>query len=111
VRAVQIAQLPLDWCRPLAVERFEPSEGMGSPLEAVAQLDRNGAPQLAEHHLARLAKWDRGRTARIVDKMVENYLYLGLLAALFPQAVFIHCRRVLRDVAWSCWITDFRSIR
>ena len=48
---------------------------------------------------------------RIVDKMPDNYLYLGLLAALFPQAIFIHCRRDLRDVAVSCWMTDFRSIR
>ena len=42
--------------------------------------------------------------------MPDNYLYLGLLAALFPDAVFIHCRRDLRDVAVSCWMTDFRSI-
>jgi len=50
-----------------------------------------------------------GRPAdRIVDKMPDNYIYLGLLAAMFPRAVFIHCRRDLRDVAVSCWTTDFR---
>ncbi len=38
-------------------------------------------------------------------------MYLGLVAAMFPQALVIHCRRDLRDVAVSCWITDFRSIR
>ena len=27
------------------------------------------------------------------------------------DATFIHCRRDLRDVAVSCWMTDFRSIR
>jgi hypothetical protein len=48
---------------------------------------------------------------RIVDKMPDNYLYLGLLALLFPQATFIHVRRDLRDVALSCWMTNFRSIR
>src|SRR5262249_42421169 len=40
-----------------------------------------------------------------------NYLYLGLLAALFPKAKFIHCRRDLRDIAVSCWMTNFRHIR
>jgi hypothetical protein len=30
---------------------------------------------------------------------------------LFPQAKFIHCRRDLRDVAVSCWMTNFRHIR
>jgi hypothetical protein len=34
-----------------------------------------------------------------------------LLAALFPQARFIHCQRDLRDVAVSCWMTNFRHIR
>jgi hypothetical protein len=43
--------------------------------------------------------------------MPGNYLYLGLLAALFPRAKFIHCRRDLRDVAVSCWMTQFRQIR
>ena len=43
--------------------------------------------------------------------MPENYLYLGLLASLFPRAKFIHCRRDLRDVAVSCWMTHFQEIR
>ncbi len=42
--------------------------------------------------------------------MPDNYLYLGLLAALFPRATFIHCRRDLRDVALSCWMTGFRNV-
>ena len=48
---------------------------------------------------------------RIVDKMPDNYLYLGLLAGLFPRAKFIHCRRDLRNVAVSCWMTHFREVR
>jgi hypothetical protein len=46
-----------------------------------------------------------------VDKMPENYMHLGLAASLFPRAKFIHCRRDLRDVAVSCWMTHFREIR
>ena len=54
--------------------------------------------------------WNYHRTAeRIVDKMPDNYLYLGLLAVLFPNAAFIHCRRDLRDVALSCWMTPLPS--
>jgi tetratricopeptide (TPR) repeat protein len=48
---------------------------------------------------------------RIVDKMPDNYTYLGLLALMFPRATFIHVRRDLRDVALSCWMTNFRAIR
>ena len=43
--------------------------------------------------------------------MPDNYLYLGLLALMFPRATFIHVRRDLRDVAVSCWMTNFRTIR
>jgi hypothetical protein len=43
--------------------------------------------------------------------MPENYLALGLLASLFPRAKLIHCRRDLRDVAVSCWMTHFEEIR
>ena len=43
--------------------------------------------------------------------MPENYLYLGLLASLFPRAKLIHCRRDLRDVAVSCWMTRFQEVR
>jgi tetratricopeptide (TPR) repeat protein len=48
---------------------------------------------------------------RVVDKMPDNYLYLGLLTLLFPRATFIYVQRDVRDVAVSCWMTHFRSIR
>ena len=48
---------------------------------------------------------------RVVDKMPDNYLYVGLIANLFPRARIIHCRRDLRDIAVSCWMTNFRQIR
>jgi hypothetical protein len=40
--------------------------------------------------------------------MPDNTVYLGLIATVFPHAKIIHCRRDLRDVAISCWMTDFR---
>ena len=66
---------------------------------------------LAKLHLENLNEFDDGRNGRIVDKMPDNYMYIGLLAIIFPKAVFIHSRRDLRDIAVSCWMTDFRSIR
>ena len=80
-------------------------------MECVPHLDAPAIQRLAEQHLDQLAARDGGQSVRIVDKMPDNYLYLGLLAALFPRATFIHCRRDLRDVAVSCWMTDFRTIR
>ena len=66
--------------------------------------------QIAQRHEDRLRELG-GSAARVVDKMPDNYMYLGLLAGLFRSATFIHCRRDLRDVAVSCWMTNFRSIK
>jgi len=77
----------------------------------VPHLDTAALRRLAERHEQRLQALAGGPAERVIDKMPDNYLYLGLLAALFPQATFIHCRRDLRDVAVSCWMTNFRSIR
>ena len=79
-------------------------------IEGLRRLDRETARRLASRHLERLRALSRA-ALRIVDKMPDNYLYLGLLASLFPRAKFIHCRRDLRDVAVSCWMTHFQEIR
>jgi hypothetical protein len=47
---------------------------------------------------------------RITDKLPDNYQQLGWIASMFPRARVIHCRRDLRDVAVSCWMTNFKSI-
>ena len=83
--------------------------GCESVFEAVARLDRRGAETIARDYLDRLRLLD-DQSLRITDKMPVNYMFLGLLATLFPQAKFIHCRRNLRDVAVSCWTTNFLDI-
>jgi hypothetical protein len=79
-------------------------------FERLPRLDAATIRHLAERHLGRLRALN-GSAPHVVDKMPDNYLYLGLLAVLFPQAKFVHCRRDLRDVAVSCWMTNFRHIR
>jgi tetratricopeptide (TPR) repeat protein len=98
----------------LARDGFEQMAGPGGSeadaFTALARLDAAAAQRLAGRHLAKLGELDAA-AARVVDKMPDNYLYLGFLTALFPRARFIHCRRDLRDVAVSCWMTNFRHIR
>jgi len=79
-------------------------------IEGLRQLDRPTARRLAARHLARLRALN-GTALRVVDKTPDNYFYLGLLTSLFPRATIIHCRRELRDVAVSCWMTQFKEIR
>jgi tetratricopeptide (TPR) repeat protein len=95
----------------LAVDTLSALGGQGVDfIEGLRRLDRPTARCLASRHLERLRDLDR-TALRIVDKMPDNYLYLGLLATLFPRAKLIHCRRDLRDVAVSCWMTHFEEVR
>lgn len=81
-----------------------------SPSACAARLDPGSIGRLADDYGARLDGLDGGRSARVVDKMPDNAQYLGLLAALFPRATFLHCRRDLRDTALSCWLTVFEGL-
>jgi hypothetical protein len=100
---------------PLARQGFQSlPERLGreeAPVNCISSLTREVVHSLAEWHNERLEALDHGRAARVGDKMPDNYIHLGLLALLFPNAVFIHCRRDPRDVAVSCWLTGFRSVR
>ena len=80
-----------------------------SAFASLPGLPADACRRLAQRHLDQLAALNR-TADRVVDKMPDNYMYLGLLAALFPRAKFIHCRRDLRDVAVSCWMTHFERL-
>jgi tetratricopeptide (TPR) repeat protein len=53
----------------------------------------------------------RGPVARrIVDKMPYNFLLLGLIHRLFPNARIVHCRRNPVDTALSVYFTRFTQV-
>ena len=45
----------------------------------------------------------------VTDKMTDNYLYVGLIYLMFPQARVIHCRRDPLDTCLSCYKRLFGS--
>lgn len=48
-----------------------------------------------------------GTEGRVVDKTVDNSRFLGLIAAMLPDAPLIWMRRDPLDSAWSCFRTFF----
>ncbi len=44
---------------------------------------------------------------RFIDKMPANYLHIGFIAMLFPNARIINCIRDPRDVCLSCYFQSF----
>jgi tetratricopeptide (TPR) repeat protein len=79
------------------------------PLSCLQGLTRDAIQACANWHLDQLHGLDGGQAVRVVDKMPDNFLNVGWLAILFPKARFIHARRDVRDVALSCWMTNFLS--
>jgi tetratricopeptide (TPR) repeat protein len=70
----------------------------------------NSVRTAAAWHLEQLKRLDGGASARVIDKMPDNYQILGWIATLFPNAKIVHCRRDVRDTALSCWMTNFSRI-
>ena len=66
------------------------------------------ADGLAKAYRARLPHMQSSFVA-FVDKMPENYRYLGYIAAAFPDSVIINVDRDPRDVALSMWRKNFSS--
>ena len=75
----------------------------GRPVE---KWDAALARRLADRHLGSLQALGNG-AVRVIDKMPDNILFLWLIAALFPSARIILCRRDLRDVCLSCYFHHF----
>lgn len=46
---------------------------------------------------------------RVVDKMPGNFLYLGLIKLIFPNAYILHCRRNPIDTCLSIYFQQFTS--
>lgn len=44
---------------------------------------------------------------RVTDKMPQNFLFLGLIAQVFPEARVIHCVRDPRDTCLSIYFQNF----
>jgi tetratricopeptide (TPR) repeat protein len=71
--------------------------------------DHRAALELAGAFLQAARRLGRGAD-RIVLKNLENYLYLGAIATLFPGARVIHCRRDPLDLCLSCYFQNFQHI-
>lgn len=79
--------------------------------EQVALAGRPSAELLETVAAAYLSKLRQEETGFrwFVDKQPLNFLHVGLIRALFPQAAIVHCRRGSRDTALSIWSQHFGS--
>ena len=76
--------------------------------EAMRELDGDSLSRFARQYLEKLEAVSAGGT-RVTDKMPFNFMHLGLIAALIPDATIIHCRRSAADTCLSCYFTSFNE--
>ena len=79
--------------------------GKGYP-ECVSDLTQLAADQFASRYLDHLDSFSTS-AVRITDKMPHNFVNLGLIALLFPEARIIHCQRDPRDTCLSIYFQSF----
>ena len=84
---------------------FAAYEAAGLKSQAGASL----MPGMARDYLERLTALS-GKARRVVDKMPANFLYAGLIHAVFPKARIIHMQRHPIDTCLSIYFQNFFNI-
>ena len=83
-------------------------QGDGSVYEGLARVPQASLEELAETHLSNLHTLSEGKHF-VTDKMPANFLHLGVIQKLFPNAKIIHCRRSKLDTCVSCFRQNFNA--
>ncbi len=74
--------------------------------DCLDSLPLRGCNELAGQILSALENLNP-TTRYVTDKMPQNFMFLGLIAILFPDAHIIHCTRDPLDTCLSCYTTHF----
>ena len=85
---------------------------LGSKLpypQCISLLRKEILDQLNEHYREITGKLSDKIPRVITDKMPENFLHLGLIEMIFPDAKIIHCTRDALDTCLSCYFQEFRG--
>lgn len=77
------------------------------PWQAALQLTESKSLDLAAQYTKALRNGAPKGSLRIIDKSPLNFFQLAFAALLFPNARVIHCKRDVRDNAFSIWLENF----
>jgi len=81
------------------------TQGYSYP-EAVSHLDSAIIDQLSRQYIEYLGKLG-GNAERVTDKQTTNFIHLGLIAMLTPNAPILNCYRNILDNCVSMFFQDF----
>jgi tetratricopeptide (TPR) repeat protein len=79
------------------------------PYDPQLLRDADMTQKMAAVYLEHIGDLGKG-AERIVNKFLENFLHLGIIATLFPRATIIHCRRDTLDCCLSSYFQNFLDV-
>ena len=77
--------------------------------ELTKSINTEAVNKYAEEYLQVLSN-TRNNPTRVINKMPDNFLHLGLINILFPKAHIIHVARSPLDTCLSCYFQYFNSV-
>ena len=100
----------LDDISQLAGQIVKPDGKRAGFPESIQFLTQQQANALAGRYLKKLQRLVGDvLPSRVVDKMPGNYMFLGFIALLFPNAKVVYCQRDPIDNCLSCFMQNFTS--
>lgn len=87
----------------------ELASGLPAYPEGIIAMDQDVTVRLFTAYEGRLRLNVKSGVLRVTDTMPANFLHLGLIALLFPNARIIHCQRHPLDVCLSIYFHDFHT--
>ncbi len=85
-----------------------PEMGRVNRLAATGAM--TGLAELGDEYVRRIREREpegAKKALRITDKMPANYVHMGFIARILPNAKIIHCRRNPIDTCLSCYVQNF----
>jgi hypothetical protein len=80
----------------------------GSLMDGLRKVSPKEFERNATEHLVGLLSQSE-RASFVTDKMPSNFLYLGLIQKLYPNAKIIHSKRNMLDTCVSCFRQNFNA--
>lgn len=83
---------------------------LGRFPELAERIDGDVSVRLAAEYVGRIGVHNPNGLSRTTDKELFNFVYIGVIRLLFPNAKVICCRRDPLDTCFSIWMRYFPAI-
>ncbi len=88
---------------------IQPTKNQINNLESFIK-KQNSLKTAREQYLDKLSKRDKGDSIYICDKMPHNFIFIGLIKLILPEAKIIYCKRDPIDNCFSLYSHKFVEV-